>query len=386
MRPSPVQEPDPTLRVRAHTSFFRMCVACGAALLMAFAFAREASAEPRELAARVLWSRDGAIYVAADDTTALIPGMTLELRRGRKRIATATVTRRLDGHVAVARLDSGSLERERKLERLKLRGEAPAVARIPSLRLGLPGRGRTSLLFRCASTGVEARFAGAEYRADTLRAGALRLVRVAADGFATSATAPDTMHVRFFSSAADQEIALERGELDVAVFWPGELSPRMRTDPRWRDAERGLRARGVIVALLPARDTLGIPAAAVAALDREAFAGDLLPWGELEPAATQAATAPVGWQVDPALPGAQLLERILGRASSPAATRLARLSFLDVPVAARDAVQSTWRGPGVLPLFALRCPVLATPAFRPALGAWGGADAFANLLRCEGAR
>jgi hypothetical protein len=37
----------------------------------------------------------------------------------------------------------------------------------------------------------------------------------------------------------------------------------------------------------------------------------------------------------------------------------------------------------VQPLFALRCPVLASPAFRPALEAPGVADLFANLLRCE---
>jgi hypothetical protein len=357
-------------------------IACGVVTLMAGGFVRAASAEPKPLPARVLWAHDGALYVAADDTTALVPGMTLELLRGRRRLATATVTRRLDGHVAVARLESGSLDRERRLERLQLRGEAPPVARMPNLRLGLPGRGRTSLLFRCASTGVETRFAGAEYRVDTLRAGALRLLRVAPIGTTNSATAPDTMLVRFFSDAADQEIALERGELDVAVFWPGELSPHMRADPRWREPARGLRARGVIVAMLPARDTLGIPGAAPAALDREAFAGDLLPWSELEPTATSA-SAPVGWQVDPALPGARLLERILGRASSPTATRLARLTWLDVPVAARDAVQATWRGPGVQPLFALRCPVLASPAFRPALEAPGVADLFANLLRCE---
>lgn len=378
---------DSSCCVRTHTSVRVALLACAVGVLISSGLACVASAAPRELAARVLWTHDGAVYVAADDTTALVPGMTLELLRGRKQLATATVTRKLDGHVAIARLESGSLDRERRLEKLKLRGEAPAITRVARVRLGLPGRGRASLLFRCTATSVESRFSGAEYRADTLRAGRLELLRVAADpALAGSAAGPDTLDVRFFSDAGDQEIALERGELDVAVFWPGELSPRMRTDPRWRDPERGLRARGVIVALLPARDTLGIPAPALLALDREAFAGDLLPWGELEPVPPPAATAPVGWQVDPALPGAQLLERILGRASSPTATRLARLAFLDQPVAARDAVQATWRGPGVVPLFALRCPVLASPTFRPLLGAVGGADAFANLIRCETTR
>src|SRR4029077_8015933 len=58
--------------------------------------------------------------------------------------------------------------------------------------------------------------------------------------------APDTLLVRLYGESADEEIALERGELDVAVFWPGELSTRMREDPRWGGALLGLRAHGVI--------------------------------------------------------------------------------------------------------------------------------------------
>ena len=385
MRPSPVQRTQPSQRVRAHTSARAPWIACAVALAVC-GFACAASAEPRDLSARVLWSHAGALYVAADDTTVLVPGMTLVLLRGKKPLATATVTRKLDGHVAIARLESGSLERERRLERLKLRGEAPALVRVARVRIGFPGRGRASLLFRCGATRVGTRFAGADYRADTARAGSVRLVRLEADPLLANGTtaAPDTLDVRLFSNPADQEIALERGELDVAVFWPGELSPRMRADPRWRDAERGLRARGVLAAILPARDTLGVPATALAALDREAFAGDLLAWDQLEPpAAPLPAEAPVRWRVDPALPGAPLLERVLQRSGAAPTAREARLTWLDVPVAARDAVDATWRAPGVRPLFAIRCPALVSPALRPSLAGMGGAEAFVNLLLCE---
>jgi hypothetical protein len=344
-----------------------------------------AHAELRGIAARVLWIRDGAIYVAAPDSGSLGPGTTLEFSRDGRALATARVSRMLDAHVALARLESGSLAGEHRLDELAVRAEAAPLERVGRVRLGLPGRERVSLLFRCVRTGVETRLGSATYAPDTVR-GVLRLMRqpseTPADGPAP--TAPDTLEVRFFSDAADQEIALERGELDVAVFWPGELSARMRGDARWKDFARGLRARGVLAAVRPARDTLPYDPRPLAALEREAFAGDLLPWRELEPAPERSVTPrPLRWQVDPALPGARILERILQRAGNPAVQRTARLTWLDVPVAARDAVQGTWRTPGVEPLHALRCPVLVAPALRPAFAVMGGADAFANLLRCE---
>lgn len=351
-----------------------------------------AHAERYGVAGRVLWVRDGAIYVAAPDSGSLGTGMTLEFSRDGRTLATAKVSRMLDAHVALARLESGSLSHERRLDELAIRAEAAPVERAGRVRLGLPGRERVSLLFRCVRTGVDTRLGSATYDPDPRGthaergSGGLRLLRrpseTPADGPAP--TAPDTLDVRFFSDAADQEIALERGELDVAVFWPGELSARMRGDPRWKDFARGLRARGVLAAVRAARDTLPWDPRPLAALEREAFAGDLLPWRELEPAPEPtAAPRPLRWQVDPALPGARILERILQRAGNPAVQRTARLTWLDVPVAARDAVQGTWRTPGVEPLHALRCPVLVAPALRPSFAAMGGADAFANLLRCE---
>ena len=350
-----------------------------------------ASAQPRELPARVLWTHDGVVYVASPDSNALALGMTLEFTRGRKRLGTAVVLRKLDTYVALARLGSGSLDREKRLEKLRVRGEVAAVSRLAKLRLGLPGRDRPNLLFRCSRTSVYGRFAGADYSTDTLRAGALRLVRTAVASEAASAllpaesaAAPDTLDVRLFTESADQEIALERGEIDVAVFWPGELSPRLRADPRWRDAARGLRSRGVLVALLPLRDTVHVREEALAAMNREAFGGDLLAWRELEPPAwTADGEQGARFEADPALPGAKLLERLLERAGGNPQARTVRLAYMDVALAAGDALGATWRTRSVQPLFALRCPVLVTPALSGVLARLGGADAFANLLRCD---
>jgi len=62
---------------------------------------------------------------------------------------------------------------------------------------------------------------------------------------------PDTIHVHLFDEASDQEIALERGDIDAAVFWPAELSTRMRGDARWSadvepDPDNGGRPRTLL--------------------------------------------------------------------------------------------------------------------------------------------
>jgi hypothetical protein len=250
------------------------------------------------------------------------------------------------------------------------------------LRVGLPGRGRTNLLFACGVPGLAPRLGPTSYAADTSGAGGHRLVRTPEPGDAP--IAPDTLLVRLFADAADEEIALERGEVDVAVFWPGELSARMRGDARWRDAARGMRARGALVVVSAATDTMLAPVSDLSEVNREVFGGDLVPWSTLEPmpSAPVPGTA-ARWSVDAALPGARVLERVLARSAAGAGARGVKLTYLDVPVAANDSVQSAWRKPGVTPAFAIGCPVLAAPSSR-GLVAGIGADAFANLVTCAG--
>ena len=218
------------------------------------------------------------------------------------------------------------------------------------------------------------------YARDSLDVGGRRWVRLpqpASDS--ASALAPDTLTVRAFDDATDEEIAFERGELDVAVFWPGELSARMRSDARYRDPELGLRARGVLACVAGAGDTLGAPRADMEVLNREAFGGDLMPWGDLEPGADDG--PPARYAVDATVPGARHLERILARIPSAGVTRTLRLVYLDQPAVAGDAAKSAWRTPGVTPLFAVRCPVLVTARARDGVRAIG-AHAFAELAPC----
>jgi hypothetical protein len=250
-----------------------------------------------------------------------------------------------------------------------------AVARVGTLRVGLPKRG--NLLFN--SDGPVAPHLGlASYTAGYFAGSWLRVTQPASDS--AGDPAPDTLFVSSFQDATDEEIALERGDLDVAVFWPGEVSARMRADERFRDPELGLRERGVLAFLKSAADSLNPPRADMEVLNREAFGGDLLPWSEPD----SVDGPPAHYAFDPYLPGARHLERILARIPSAGATRTVTLKYLDIPVSAfktpvadasptlRDLV-SIYR-----PLFVVRCAVLARPGARAAVRRIG-ADAFAQL-------
>jgi hypothetical protein len=242
---------------------------------------------------------------------------------------------------------------------------ASATARVSTLRVGLPAQGRANLLFACDAPAT----APAGMLPETLLVSASEVVVLAR---------------RAFEEATDEEIALERGELDVAVFWPGELSARMRSDTRFREPSLGLRSRGVLVCVAGAGDTLAPPAADMEALNREAFAGDLQPWSALAgPGPGEG--PPARYTVDRTVPGAKHLERILTREARPGGARTLKLVYLDQLVmggeAAGEAAREAWRAPGVTSLFAIRCPVLAQPEARAAVDAIG-AHAFAEMAPC----
>jgi len=252
-----------------------------------------------------------------------------------------------------------------------------AVARVGTLRIGLPKRG--NLLFNCDGQPAPPRIGSALYAADSLDPSGRRWRRSpSAATDSASLLAPDTLTVRAFSDPTDEEIALERGELDVAVFWPGELSAHMRSDERFRDPELGPRASGVLACLRSSGDTAGVSRADMEVLNREAFGGDLLPLSQSAPDTANAPSAV--YIVDPAVPGRKHLERILTRIPRAGGTRTLKLVYLDQPVAGLDGMASSW-GTGVAPLFAVRCPVLASPAVRAEVRAIG-AHTFAELAPC----
>jgi hypothetical protein len=371
-----------------------------ALLALALALPAAARGQPREIAATVVWVSGDRCYVAARDSSALAPGLLLTLEDHGRTKATGVISGVADRTLAVVRITSGSLARVKKPQRLKVWIETPVVGPLPRLTVGVPQGARSNLVVACAGETPEAALVGLGYRVEMPDAAEWRGVRVAR---AAGPSWPDTLIVRGYRVATDEEIALERGEIDVAVFWPGERSSRLREDPRWSDAPVGLRARGAIAATEPVAtapaDTAGMLRLAeairhdgpLAALNPQLMSGDLVPWSRLDSPATAPAPAspsePRGGApvtVDDALPGRDVIQRFLDR-QYPAAyrdrTRAVHLTCLDLPLAARDSLRAEWRSRGIVPLYALGCPVVAAPERRAYVERLG-ADAFAELPAC----
>jgi hypothetical protein len=316
------------------------------------------------------------VFVACDDSAALVPGLRLSFVQGKRTLARGRIERVLDAHLAVAQLTQGTLAPAKRLDRLRVLAEAGAAPRVLVLRVGVPGDGRACMAFPCDRAQVTSPLADGGYRIEAAGRGEYQLLR--SSTLPDSAAWPDTLLVRTFGKAVDEEIALERGELDVAVFWPGELSNRLRMSELWRDFARGTLARGLFAAL-GGDSTRTAPSTP---LNEQLFGGDLLDWSDLTGAPAPTPGSMTRFSVDALMPGHAVIERVLAQ-SVPAGTAAtsARFSWLSVPLAARDSLAAEWRGRAITPLYALRCPVLCTPASR-ALVRTLGADGFANLVQC----
>ena len=367
-------------RERARSSTGPASRSVGATLLCALAVfaslvlaasgarAQEKSDAWKKTDARVVWSRGPMVYVVADSGV-LVPGMSVAFERGRKTVAAASVERMLEPGLWAARCHDGSLDREKRLDKLRVLTSRVIAASTLTLRVGLPAPSRTQLLFACSASRWNDPN-GKPYVADTLSRRLVRLRR----GSHSSPTEPETLLVRFFADVADQEIALERGELDVAVFWPGELSARMRSDARWREPKRARRQRGVLACV--GADSLAPDPGALATLQRDVFAGDLEPLSVVpRPGAPSARL--VRLEPDASLPGAAALSRALGTAGRQGPAL--RLTYLP------DA-EATALAPAVRGGFAMRCVVLAVPALREGWPTREGAIELANLLQCAESR
>lgn len=339
---------------------------------------RHARAESVPIDARVVWARGDRVYIAALDSLALEAGDLLTLLSRGKAIATAEVTGVPDGALAVARVTSGSLRREKRLGRLRVTAERPLGRAV--LRIGFPARTRSCLLFWCEATAPRSPSPPgnrAWYSCQVLGERSYRLVRD--PGYAAPPAWPETLLVRHFDEAADEEIALERGELDVGVFWPGELSTHMRQQPRWREFQYGTREPGLVAAIHlgsgtreDSSQTRTLARERLDSFNQELFRGDLQsypgppPTGPGTPHGAETAE-PIRWEVDPSCPGRETLERFLNRdLRAPGSTdseRLRRLVYLDGPIVPA--------GSGVEPLFTIRCPVLFDPSVRRVVNAMG---------------
>ncbi len=339
--------------------------------------AATASADPTAVAARVVLAREPRVYVELRDSTALGSGDRVAFRLGRHELALGTVTRVLDRELAVVEITQGTLAKAKKLERLQVLAERFTAPAWPRLRVGYPAAARANLLFRCIETGF-APPAGV-YGAVTHDARGARWIRDRAA--ALGAAWPDTLTARGFDDAADEEIALERGEIDAALFWPGELSRHMREQSRWDGHPVGTRSRGWVAAIgleAAGRETPAVlpDSAALARFDRDLFRGDLERF--TSPALRARPTGPVRFEVDPRSPGWREMQRLLDDLAPPTA-RHARWVVVDAPIAAADSLAAA----GTLtPLFQLRCPVVCAPELRAALAALG-VDALVDALECR---
>jgi hypothetical protein len=183
--------------------------------------------------------------------------------------------------------------------------------------------------------------------------------------------------------------------LDVAVFWPGELSAHLREVRHWQGDLLGARSRGVLAATL--QESLADSDATVLGrldlgfVNEQLMHGDLAPWPRVIAAGdaafrSEASRGTPRVSVDPSLPGHRAFEHLLNqRAKAQAAADRQpsiRLVYLDLPVTPPDSLARRLRELGAMPLFTIRCPVVCTPELRPYVEALG-TDALVNMLVCE---
>lgn len=333
---------------------------------------------------RLLWIKGGRAYIALSDTSHVAEGDSVRFEDRRKQIAGGRVASVVHGEVAIVSLTSGSLARAGKPERIVVTTLPSPVAPPRVLRVAIPADDRDNLLFRCAAIIPRPPAEAPRYRSERVGAREVRLVRE--DPAAIEHPWPDTLLVFLFEDAADEEIALERGDVDVAVFWPGELSQRLRHDARWAGAAFGTRHRGVLALVEAEGMTDAAPDTAwLSAFNDALFRGDL---------GIRDARAHPPWimsslyrlEADAELPGRQAIGQWLRSHSanptasiSPPGTKLphARMAFVDAPY---DTVAAE----GFIPLLQLRLPVLTGRMLRPLVHALG-AEALANLAQCSGA-
>jgi hypothetical protein len=327
------------------------------------------AAEADRLDAKVIWVRGEQIYLAAKSPIALEPGSALRFRERGKELGTAEVTTVLDSTLIAARLRSGSLARVKKLERLEVTVERPSVQPRTVLRVGYPSPRREHPLFRCGAIVPRSE----AYRADSMGERSYRLVLRGPRG-AALVLEPDTLLVRLFDDATDEEIALESGEVDVGVFWPGEASTHIREAMQWRRLY-GVR-RSVALGFFGEEDrgmrgwlaSIG----RIDSLNQELFRGDLArsDSARVDPSTPDSTQA--WFDVGRSCPGRDVLARFLNRGRRTAPKR-----FYPVNVTCFDpALFAGATAAGLV--YRVACPVIGRPELRPYLAP----DNLVNLFDC----
>lgn len=344
--------------------------ACTCALLAMRPAPLAASSAAPPLRAHVAWAGAGRVYVVATDSLSASDGARLMFAQHGRALASARIENVLDGHLIVASDSANIVAKIARPERLQVYLiEAPPPP--PSLlRVGIPQDARGNPLVRCGAT-HPAPPASAGYREEALAPLETRLVRGGG-----AADWPDTLRVIRFADAADEEIALERGEIDVGVFWPGELSSAMRQSPAWRGFALAPRSRGGLAVADEAGAAgaagAALAAPAMAALNRDVFRGDL--W--LTVRADSSASAGVRFVVDDSIPGHARIERALDSYAGGKAGAGRTLSV----VAADSLIAEGVHAPSAVVL-RMRCAVVCAAGWRDLVHRLGG-EAFADLPGC----
>ena len=321
--------------------------------------------------ARVIYSFGDRAYLVARDSAWVTMGSSLRFFEKKKEVASGVVLAIEDSTLIIARIASGSLGRVKNLDRIRVEGERAPSPKGTALRVGYPSSTRIQPFFECRRMTLDPH----GYRADTLSTRSYRLFR------ASSGTAnPDTLLVRLFDDAADEEIALERGELDAAVFWPGEASAHIREAMRWQGIPNVLRTRGVIAnyenpGLRALPDMYEADQTRVDSVNTEMFRGDLKPASHIR-FVSEHPMMPSRFEVDSACPGKRSMEAFLNRGRAPGRGILRFVTYLDEPTDPNLVEESRGR------LFLMSCPVLSRPELRPYLDSID-LSAIVNLFDCE---
>src|SRR5206468_809520 len=264
-------------RIRRTRPGTHPAAAAAFAAILAIGAPMSGAAGSQPIPARIAWTARDRVYLASPDSLPLQVGDRITFRLRGDSVAAAEVTVVVAPEMAVARLTRGALLPHGDLQQVEILVEPPPLEPMYLLRVGLPGRARSNLIFACDPSLRPP----AGYRVQGSSRRGLLLVRNSAAVAGPQRPWPDTLQVRLYDETADEEIAIERGDLDVAVFWPGELTARLRAPPRSLVTLGGGRSRGVVAAIRtdrgPARDSSAFvfPDRAAAALDGAVFRGDL---------------------------------------------------------------------------------------------------------------
>jgi hypothetical protein len=363
-----------------------------------------AAAQPKPLNAEVVWARGNRAHIASTDSIPVEIDDLLDFQVRGKTKAAGVVAEIHEAGLITARITSGSLDREKKLREVRIRAEPASLPRLTTMRIGVPGRNRRCPLFVCPPQWLPYGWGAPNgYRSTTIagtspQAGFVRIDSIPLDG-----AWPDTIVLIPFEDAVDQGIAIDRGDVDLSIFYPGDPSPFVPTRRRdWKEVIYGTRPRGVLAAIRFEDGDAGASSvagsgptedSALEALNRDLFSGDLVrlstgpPRGRL-----------LAWGMPIAAPMNTALSK--ATPSMPAPSDMTVLTYLEAAADRPDSLRVEGRecmrrvlpefadriargDPIVVtPLFGIRFPLVAGPPVRRLVRALGP-DHFAALLDCR---